>query len=213
MRRQMRLILTAIVSGTVTYSAGTYMFKNASGEVIESCSEAELKEILEGIDDIDISAIKGSALEEAIEGSVDAVKSTGNINHGGRIISDDITEFVSEVDGRVAKDGFGKLSDKSFTVTQKGIDRVKNHISSNGFDAYENTEMIKRIENALKNGESISGADASFYMHELKESALMQSGMPYEEAHGAALDFFEVSDYSVYHPDVIKMEPLEWNSA
>lgn len=47
------------------------MFKNASGEVIESCSEAELKEILEGIDDIDISTIKGSAIEEAFEGSAE----------------------------------------------------------------------------------------------------------------------------------------------
>lgn len=41
----------------------------------------------------------------------------------------------------------------------------------------------------------------------------MQNGMPYEEAHRAALDFFEVSDFSVYHPDVIKMEPMEWNDA
>ena len=49
------------------------MLMNASGEVLESCSEAELKEILEGIDDIDISAIKGSALEEAIEGSEEII--------------------------------------------------------------------------------------------------------------------------------------------
>lgn len=68
-------VMSAIVSVTVTYSAGTYMFKNASGEVLESCSEAELKEILEGIDDIDISTIKGSAdnLDDALKGGMDAI--------------------------------------------------------------------------------------------------------------------------------------------
>lgn len=66
-------------------------------------------------------------------------------------------------------------------------------------------------ETALKKGEPISGADASYYMHEWKEGVLMEGGMSCDEVHRAALDFFEVSDFSVYHPDVIQMRPMEWN--
>lgn len=39
----------------------------------------------------------------------------------------------------------------------------------------------------------------------------MEGGMSCDEVHRAALDFFEVSDFSVYHPDVIQMRPMEWN--
>ena len=79
--------------------------------------------------------------------------------------------------GEVASgEGFGKLADKEINVTQKGLDRVKNNISSNRFDCEENSGMISRIENALNKGEKITGADASYYMHELKESSLMSTG-------------------------------------
>jgi hypothetical protein len=40
-----------------------------------------------------------------------------------------------------------------------------------------NTAMINRIESALKNGENITGADASFYLHELKEASLMNENI------------------------------------
>lgn len=107
-------------------------------------------------------------------------------------------------------EGFGKLANKEITVTQKGFDKVKNHISSNGFDAPENSAMINRIETALNNGEKLTGADASYYMHELKESTLMGTGLPYEEAHAAALETYQVSPFSVYHPEVIQQNPSAW---
>jgi hypothetical protein len=72
--------------------------------------------------------------------------------------------------------------------------------------------MLKRVEYALKNDQPLSGADANFYLHELKEASLMQSGMPYEEAHQAALDFYGVSPYSIYHPEVIQQFPDVFNS-
>ena len=101
------MILTAIVSGTVTYSAGTYVFKNASGEVIESCSEAELKEILEGIDDIEISAIKGSAdnLDDALKGGLDAID---GVKKSG--ISSDIGYMKNIADPMRDVMGSGKIS-------------------------------------------------------------------------------------------------------
>ena len=77
--------------------------------------------------------------------------------------------------------------------------------------SYANTEMINRLETALESGTPITGADASFYLHELKEASLMSSGMSYNQAHQAALDFYEVSNFSVYHPDVIKKDLGFWN--
>ena len=135
----------------------------------------------------------GKAVKVAGEGSGNAVKGKGAFN------------------GEVANgEGFGKLANKEITVTQKGLDKVKNHISNNGYDAPENSAMINRIETALKNGEKITGADASYYMHELKESTLMSKGLSYEEAHVAALETYQVSPFSVYHPEVIQQDPSAW---
>jgi hypothetical protein len=143
---------------------------------------------------VEEGGVKGSGnAGKAIEGSGNAVKGKGAFN------------------GEIANgEGFGKLTNKEITVTQKGLDKVKNHISNNGFDAPENSAMINRIETALKNGEKITGADASYYMHELKESTLMSKGLSYEEAHVAALETYQVSPFSVYHPEVIQQNPSAW---
>lgn len=69
------------------------------------------------------------------------------------------------------------------------------------------------FEKALANGEKITGADAVFYTHEMKEAELVESGMKQTAAHRKALQYYEVSPYSVYHPDVISMEPSFWNNA
>lgn len=53
---------------------------------------------------------------------------------------------------------------------------MKNHLSE--FDDYApNNEMVQRLENVLINRQSITGADASFYLHELKEAELMANGL------------------------------------
>lgn len=59
----------------------------------------------------------------------------------------------------------------------------------------------------------MSGADANFYHHELTESNLMGQGMPYEEAHAAALEAHGASPYSLYSPDVIERFPEYFNQA
>ena len=75
--------------------------------------------------------------------------------------------------------------------------------------------MIERLESALREGKTISGADASFYMHEVTEAIKMKSGLNYDAAHAKALAKYEVSPFSVYHPDVIlkvnKTEPGSFN--
>lgn len=71
--------------------------------------------------------------------------------------------------------------------------------------------MIKRLDQFLENRKKISGADASFYFHELREAELMQQGLTYEEAHQQALKDYEVSPFSVYHPDVIRSCSDEFN--
>lgn len=91
--------------------------------------------------------------------------------------------------------------------TQKGVDNVKDHISSNNFDSPENSAMIERLQNAVNKGQKIYGADKNFYMHELKEMTLMRGGMGYDAAHKAALAYYNVSNYALYHPSVIAALP------
>lgn len=76
--------------------------------------------------------------------------------------------------GGLIKEGLGILSGKEFNVTQTGIDNIRTYLTEQGFLAsYENRAMLERLENALTNGKKITGADAVFYTHELKEAELV----------------------------------------
>lgn len=63
--------------------------------------------------------------------------------------------------------------------------------------------MIARLWSALAEEQPISGADASFYFHELLENTLMDDGIPYPEAHETAIARYGVSPFSIYAPDAI----------
>lgn len=108
--------------------------------------------------------------------------------------------------------GLGKLDGKELNVSQKGLDIVKSHLSQFG-DFPENTAMIKRLEDAMANKKKILGADASFYMHEVSEATKMKKGIDYDTAHAEALQKYDVSPFSVYHPDVIKSMPENFGRA
>jgi hypothetical protein len=116
-----------------------------------------------------------------------------------------------EIKGLV-KEGLGKISGNTYKVTRAGIEAIKKHLDIHGMNSPENAAMIQRLEKALQNGQELTGADASFYLHELKESALKQGGVAYDAAHQAALDFYEVSPYSIYHPEVIQRYSEWFNS-
>jgi hypothetical protein len=155
--------------------------------------------------------VKGSgssALGSTVKKGDDLIKGV----EGGKIAGelDDIAKVGKP--GGLAKDGLGKVSGNTYEVTRSEIDAIRNHLITHDMTSPTNTAMINRLENALKNGERITGADASFYLHELKEASLMKNGMSYDVAHKAALDFYEVSPFSVYHPEVIKANPEWFNS-
>ncbi|HBL14958.1 MAG TPA: hypothetical protein DD379_26905 [Cyanobacteria bacterium UBA11162] len=71
--------------------------------------------------------------------------------------------------------------------------------------------MIDRLEKALDNDQKISGAEASFYFHEIKEAELMKEGDKWEEAHIKAIQYYQVSPFSLYHPEVIQACPDDFN--
>lgn len=97
------------------------------------------------------------------------------------------------------------MAGKEIRVTERGLELVESHLQR--YPAPENTAMIQRLRTALQSGQKVTGADASFYMHELAERTMMARGMPYEVAHPAALAKYQVSPYSVYHPEVIRALP------
>ncbi|MDQ2886971.1 MAG: polymorphic toxin-type HINT domain-containing protein [Chloroflexota bacterium] len=116
-------------------------------------------------------------------------------------------------------DGLGKLTNLDLKVSEDGLNQVIDHLSKDVFSdpetggiAPENQAMISRLQNALAAGKTISGADASFYMHELYESTLMNRGVAYDVAHDLAIGRYGVSPYSIYHPDVIQAFPEFFNS-
>ncbi|TVT92041.1 hypothetical protein FPT15_07260 [Pseudomonas sp. RGB] len=69
----------------------------------------------------------------------------------------------------------------------------------------------------MADGTPISGADASFYIHEVSESTMMKTGLDYSAAHQGALSKYQASPFSVYHPDVIRavnsVEPGSFNGS
>lgn len=107
--------------------------------------------------------------------------------------------------------GLGIFAERQLTVTPKGLDLVRNHLAQFG-DVPANTAMLGRLENAMASGQRVSGADAIFYTHEAAEATKMARGLSYDVAHAASLEKYGVSLFSVYHPDVIRAMPEQFNS-
>jgi hypothetical protein len=110
--------------------------------------------------------------------------------------------------------GLGKLATAEIRVSQRGLEIVETHLAKFG-PAAENAAMIARLRAAQAEGRLVSGADASFYMHELNEATrmarLIKEGKTfaeaYEIAHPAAIAKYGVSPFSVYHPEAITAAP------
>ncbi len=122
-------------------------------------------------------------------------------------------------EGTAGGTGLGRLASAEINVSERGLALVESHLAKFG-DVPENAAMIARLRAAMSQGRKISGADASFYMHEANEatrmSRLMQGGgmsfeNAYDVAHAAALQKYGVSPFSVYHPDVVSALPGHFN--
>ena len=131
--------------------------------------------------------------------------STGGQPRGGHTSGDDPNRYGNP------ERGFGNLDNQTFDITEDNVNKIEQHLSKpdflepDGSIAPENARMIERLRTAIAEGKPISGADASFYFHELYESDLMDNGgLDYATAHRMALDYYNVSDFTVYHPDVIQ---------
>ncbi|MEC4984030.1 MAG: hypothetical protein SAJ37_18905 [Oscillatoria sp. PMC 1068.18] len=110
----------------------------------------------------------------------------------------------------------GDLTGRVDVVSAEKLRILEEHLSK--FEEFpgefpENVAMLDRLRNALATGEEIFGADLSFYYHELKEAEFMASGLSYYEAHQAALNFYQVSNFSLYHPEIIKTFPERFNQS
>jgi len=137
--------------------------------------------------------VNGARGVEALGGVADA-RATGAFSSGAR------------VDG-----GLGIFATREVTVTPKGLDLVRSHLIQFG-DVPANAAMVQRLEGAMASGQRVSGADAIFYTHEAAEATMMARGMSYDAAHATALEKYNVSPFSVYHPDVIQSMPEQFNS-
>ena len=101
---------------------------------------------------------------------------------------------------------------KAARVTQDGLDIIERHLARlDKADGARNDEMIARLTEQL--GQKITGADLNFYVHEILEDMIMDAGWGYDDAHEWALAVARVSRFSLYHPDVIRKLPNEFNSA
>jgi RHS repeat-associated protein len=94
-------------------------------------------------------------------------------------------------------------------ISPRGLDLVESHLGTAFESAPYNEAMIARLRSALNEGRTLTGADADFYLHEAAEATMMRRGMGYDAAHAAALEKYGVSEFNLYHPDVIQSMP-EW---
>lgn len=97
----------------------------------------------------------------------------------------------------------GKMGVK---VTSKNLNIVSNHVNSFGFDNANNA-MLNRLSASSK----VKGADARFFIHELKEAGLMAKGMPYKIAHAKSLAFYGHDKFGLYAKDVVRLFSSEFN--
>ncbi|HEX8475600.1 MAG TPA: hypothetical protein VF666_16345 [Pyrinomonadaceae bacterium] len=99
-------------------------------------------------------------------------------------------------------------------LTNENINIIEQHLNSRFGNIPYNTAMINRLRAALASGcGCIDGPDANFYFHELYENSLMNGGMSYAQAHAAALANYGVTEYDLYHPQVIQAFPQYFNDS
>jgi filamentous hemagglutinin len=97
-------------------------------------------------------------------------------------------------------------------LSQKGLNLVENHLAKFGDDA-ANAGMMQNLQNAFSAGQTVTGANANFYLHEASEATMMGRGLSYDAAHAAALQKYGVSPFSLYAPNVIQANPTLFNNA
>jgi hypothetical protein len=104
---------------------------------------------------------------------------------------------------------FERIGRRTIRVTEKGLNIVYQHLAK--FDEFApNLKMIERLKQAVLFGEKISGADANFYLHEIAEATKMKSlsgqvfSDAYTVAHKYAIEKYGVSEFGLYHYDVIE---------
>jgi len=123
--------------------------------------------------------------------------------------------------GDVAKAGIKPLLGKPVSagmrmpnVTGKGIARIEQHLSRPGLeDAFgrsalqdpANAHMIERLRSGFRTDQ-----DINFYMHELKESAIMNRGIAPRPAHLQTLEWQNIPyvrgyEKRLYAPDALKL--------
>jgi filamentous hemagglutinin len=100
----------------------------------------------------------------------------------------------------------------SVQLSQQGLDLVASHLSQFEDDV-ANAGMLGRLQSAPAKGQSVTGADANFYLHEISESTLMRQGLSYDAAHAAAIAKYDVSPFELYAPEVIDANPTLFNNA
>ncbi len=97
-------------------------------------------------------------------------------------------------------------------LSQKGLDLVGNHLSQ--FEEFGgNSGMMQRLQDAFAAGQKVTGADANFYLHEASEATMMGRGLGYDAAHSAALGKYGVTEFNLYHPEVIQANSTLFNNA
>jgi RHS repeat-associated protein len=102
-------------------------------------------------------------------------------------------------------------------ISEKGLQIVEEHlIKLEGTLSMENVLMLARLRSALWSGDRLTGADASFYMHETSEATITnrimaEKGLSYQaaadSAHALTLSKYQkfgMSQLTNYHPDVIR---------
>ena len=92
-----------------------------------------------------------------------------------------------------------------------GLNKIKSHLTNDvdGFEFKPNEVIVNEIEEMLANDQKLTGAYKDFYEHELTESALMEEGYSYKQAHNKALEIHNVEPQALYPPQIVK-EYSKW---
>lgn len=122
---------------------------------------------------------------------------------------------VPIIGGGIAKTGIRVAevcTERAVVISKKGMALVEANLARFESTA-ANTAMVDRLKENLRTGTRALGADANFYLHEIAEGTARKAGLAYEAAHAAAIEKYGVSPFALYHPEVIKNLPGEFNNA
>ncbi len=167
-----------------------------AGEMLYGAADASYYWATQTAYEMGISSTPGHTMDRGVPFANEAVelKIEAFVNFGGAVFGGGLSAIEAPA---------------SHNITSKGIEKIKKYLK--GLDPDDgNDVMIDRLQKIINGELDVTDIDMNFYNHEIREIALRDAGLSYDDAHTQALKDFNIAhkrdytDRQLYTKEALK---------